>query len=257
MSIAHSVIAQVAPAVIGSIHPPVLPQAYAQPMPSGRWSEMAKGASIDEGARPALVVAALGTPAVFARNSEIFGDDEAADHVYVVLSGVVRICKLMGDGRRQIEAFCLPGDAFGWETGDRYRFSAEAVNECRVARVKRSVLFARAGSDPELAFALWALSFAELRRAQDHLLLLGRKTAQERVGTFLLDLARRASVATGASVSEVQLAMSRQDIADFLGLTIETVSRTLTCLEEQAAISLPSSRRVVLRDRSALRRLDS
>lgn len=257
MSTAHSVIAQIAPVV--AVIPPssMSAQAYAHPMPSGRWSEMAKGASADESARPSMVVAALGVPVTFSRNSEIFGDDEMAEHVYVVLSGVVRVCKLMGDGRRQIEAFCLPGDAFGWETGERYRFSAEAVNECRVARVKRSVLFARAGSNPELACALWALSFAELQRAQDHLLLLGRKTAQERVGTFLLDLARRSAAATGASTTEVQLAMSRQDIADFLGLTIETVSRTLTCLEDQATIALPSSRRVVLRDRSALRRLDS
>ncbi|WP_198019095.1 helix-turn-helix domain-containing protein [Azorhizobium doebereinerae] len=218
---------------------------------------MAKGACTEDSARPAHVVAALGAPVTFARNSEIFGDDQAAENVYVVVSGVVRICKLMGDGRRQIEAFCLPGDAFGWETGERYRFSAEAVSECRLVRVKRSVLFARAGTDPELACALWALSFAELQRAQEHLLLLGRKTAQERVGSFLLDLARRSGTTNASHVTELQLAMSRQDMADFLGLTIETVSRTLTYLEEQGTISLPSSRRVLLRDRSALRRLDS
>ncbi|MGU3495204.1 helix-turn-helix domain-containing protein [Xanthobacteraceae bacterium A53D] len=238
---------------------PVPPQAYA--MPSGRWSEIAKGtvsmSANGENASPSQVVAALGTPVTFARNSEIFGDDQMADNVYVVASGVVRICKLMGDGRRQIETFCLAGDAFGWETGERYRFSAEAVGECRVVRVKRSVLFSRAAADPELACALWSLSFAELQRAQEHLLLLGRKTAQERVGTFLLDLAARSGTTNGSSVTELQLAMSRQDMADFLGLTIETVSRTLTCLEEQGTISLPSSRRVLLRDRSALRRLDS
>ena len=248
MSIAASVIAHIAP---------VPAQAYAHPMPSNRWSEMARGVAADESARPAQVVAALGTPAVFARNSEIFGDDQVAENVYVVVSGVVRICKLMGDGRRQIEAFCLPGDAFGWETGERYRFSAEAVSECRLVRVKRSVLFARAGSDPELACALWALSFAELQRAQEHLLLLGRKTAQERVGSFLLDLARRSGTTNASHVTEVTLAMSRQDIADFLGLTIETVSRTLTHLEEISAIALPSSRRILLRDGAALKRLNS
>ncbi|GGF79616.1 transcriptional regulator [Azorhizobium oxalatiphilum] len=252
MSTAASAIAHIAS---------IPPQAYAHAMPSGRWSEIAKGtASMSlngEAASPAQVVAALGTPVSFSRNSEIFGDDQLAEHVYVVTTGVVRICKLMGDGRRQIETFCLPGDAFGWETGDRYRFSAEAVSECRLVRVKRSVLFSRAGAEPELACALWALSFAELQRAQEHLLLLGRKTAQERVGSFLLDLARRAGTTTASNVTELQLAMSRQDMADFLGLTIETVSRTLTCLEEQGTISLPSSRRVQLRDRSALRRLDS
>ncbi|MFG1464913.1 helix-turn-helix domain-containing protein [Xanthobacter sp. DSM 24535] len=208
----------------------------------------------DDTRTPAVAVARMGTVVTFARNAEIFGEDEAADHVYVVLSGVVRICKLLGDGRRQIETFCLKGDAFGWETGLRNRFSAEAVSECRLARVKRNLLFSRATDDSDLARAIWNLTFTELHRAQDHLLLLGRKTAQERVATFLLDLARRSNP---ADTSEVHLPMSRQDIADYLGLTIETVSRTLTQLEGAATISLPSSRCIVLRDRSALRRLDS
>ncbi|HQS10625.1 MAG: transcriptional regulator [Rhizobiales bacterium 24-66-13] len=203
---------------------------------------------------PAAAVARMGTVVSFTRNAEIFGEDEPADHVFVVLSGVVRICKLLGDGRRQIETFCLKGDAFGWETAERTRFSAEAVSECRLARVKRSLLFSRATDDSALARAIWNLTFTELHRAQDHLLLLGRKTAQERVATFLLDLARRSSP---VDLSEVHLPMSRQDIADYLGLTIETVSRTLTQLEGSAAIALPSSRCIVLRDRNALRRLDS
>lgn len=215
-----------------------------------RWGE-----TVDV-SRAADLVSSLGTVVQVARNSEIFGEDEPAEYIYVVLSGVVRICKLLGDGRRQIEAFCLPGDAFGWERGATNRFSAEAVNECRLARVKRSILFARASDDAELAQALWALTFAELHRAQDHLLLLGRKTAQERVAAFLLDLARR-SASSLEPATEVVLPMSRQDIADYLGLTIETVSRTLTSLEEAAIIALPSSRRVMLRDRHALRRLDS
>lgn len=216
----------------------------------GRWGEVV------EVSRAADLVSSLGTVVQAPRNSEIFGEDEPAEYIYVVLSGVVRICKLLGDGRRQIEAFCLTGDAFGWERGATNRFSAEAVSECRLARVKRSILFARASDDAELSQALWALTFAELHRAQDHLLLLGRKTAQERVAAFLLDLARRSASGPEAA-TEVVLPMSRQDIADYLGLTIETVSRTLTSLEEAAIISLPSSRRVLLRDRHALRRLDS
>ena len=215
-----------------------------------RWSE------IIDAARAADVVGALGQVVPAARNAEIFGEDEPAEHIYVVISGVVRICKLLGDGRRQIEAFCLPGDAFGWERGANNRFSAEAVSECRLARIKRSILFARACDDAELSQSLWALTFAELHRAQDHLLLLGRKTAQERVAAFLLDLSRRSERGDHVG-SEVVLPMSRQDMADYLGLTIETVSRTLTSLEESELIALPSSRRVLLKDRHALRRLDS
>lgn len=222
-------------------------KAYMPPMPSGKWGEEA------DNRRPVDVLSTLGVVASYDRNAEIYGEDEAAEYVFVMLTGTVRICKLLGDGRRQIEAFCLPGDVFGWEATGNHRFSAEAVGECKVVRIKRSILFARAADDAELSHALWALTAAELHRAQDHLLVLGRKNAQERVATFLLDLASR----FGASANEVILPMSRQDIADYLGLTIETVSRTLTHLEERAAIALPSSRRVLLRDRNALRQLNS
>lgn len=230
-------------------------KAFGQPLTSGRtaprWSEES------ETRTPTDVVARLGVVATHARNAEIFGEDQLAEHLYIVLSGTVRICKLLGDGRRQIETFCLAGDVFGWETAPRHRFSAEAVSECKVVRVKRSILFSRAADDAELAHALWALTAAELGRAQDHLLVLGRKTAQERVATFLLDMAHRAGTGQGPNGVEVTLPMSRQDIADFLGLTIETVSRTLTHLEEISAIALPSSRRVVLRDGVTLKRLNS
>ncbi|MFH3481770.1 helix-turn-helix domain-containing protein [Xanthobacter variabilis] len=221
--------------------------AYVPSLPSVQWSEEPSPRS------PRELLASLGVVTSFDRNCEIFAEDAAADHIFVVLSGTVRICKLLGDGRRQIETFCLAGDVFGWETAARHRFSAEAVSECKVVRVKRSILFARASDDSDLAHALWALTAAELTRAQNHLLVLGRKTAQERVATFLLDMAQRS--ATGGT--EVTLPMSRQDIADYLGLTIETVSRTLTHLEETAAIALPSSRRVLLKDSSALRGLNA
>ncbi|GLI20736.1 MULTISPECIES: helix-turn-helix domain-containing protein [Xanthobacter] len=230
-------------------------KSFAEPLssarPAHRWTEEADTRT------PTEVVARLGVVASYARNAEIFGEDQPAENLYIVLSGAVRICKLLGDGRRQIETFCLPGDVFGWEMTGRHRFSAEAVSECKIVRVKRSILFSRASDDAELAHALWALTAAELGRAQDHLLVLGRKTAQERVATFLLDMAERAGAGQGPNGVEVTLPMSRQDIADFLGLTIETVSRTLTHLEEISAIALPSSRRVVLRDGATLKRLNS
>jgi CRP/FNR family nitrogen fixation transcriptional regulator len=222
-------------------------RAYAPLPPSGKWKDDA------DTHRPVSILSALGAVVGYDRNAEIYGEDASAEHVFVVLSGAVRICKLMGDGRRQIEAFCLAGDVFGWEASGRHRFSAESVCDTKVVRIKRSILFARASDDAELAHALWSLTVAELHRAQNHLLVLGRKNAQERVATFLVDIAAR----SGTGTDEVLLPMSRQDIADYLGLTIETVSRTLTHLEERGAIALPSSRRVVLRDRHALRQLNS
>ena len=116
--------------------------------------------------------------------------------------------------------------------------------------IKRSALTALAGCDAAVARQLFALTSYELRRMQDRVLLL-IKSAQERVASFLLEMADRA-----AAGNVVELPMSRQDIADYLGLTIETVSRTLTCLESSAAIEVPSSRRIVLRNRSALNRLN-
>jgi CRP/FNR family transcriptional regulator, nitrogen fixation regulation protein len=177
----------------------------------------------------------------FNRNSEIYGEGEPAAHLYQVISGIVRTCRFLIDGRRQIGSFYLPGDTFGLETTAEYTFSAEAVTDVNVLVVKRGILPSQ----------LWELMGSELRRTQDHVLLLA-KTAPERVATFLLEMARRVR-----SRDEVELSMSRQDIADYLGLTIETVSRTLTQLENESAIALPTSKRIVLRDRATLKRLNS
>jgi CRP-like cAMP-binding protein len=163
----------------------------------------------------------------------------------------VRTYKILSDGRRQVGAFYLPGEVFGLEAGDEHTFSAEAVTESKILVIKRSALLSLAARDNQAANDLWTLTSCELGRAQGHVLLL-IKSAQERVASFLLEMARR-----NPETNEVQLPMSRQDIADYLGLTIETVSRTLTQLESSAAIELPSSRRIVLRNRGALKRLDS
>ena len=193
----------------------------------------------------------MGAPMSFTRNAEIYGEGEPADYLYKVVSGTVRTYKVLSDGRRQIGAFYMPGDVFGLETSDEHTFSAEAIADTKVLVIKRSALVALAKRDGEVARQLWALTGLELSRVQDHILLL-IKTAQERVAGFLLEMADRAS-----NGNSVELPMSRQDIADYLGLTIETVSRTLTTLENAAAIELPSSRRIVLRNRSALSRLNA
>jgi CRP/FNR family nitrogen fixation transcriptional regulator len=193
----------------------------------------------------------MGAPMPFARNAEIYGENEPAEYLYKVISGAVRTYKVLNDGRRQIGSFYLPGDIFGLEVGDCHGFSAEAVADTKLLVIKRSTLVTLAGRDSEVARQLWTMAARELQRAQDHIMLL-IKTAQERVAGFLLEMAERS-----AGASEVELPMSRQDIADYLGLTIETVSRTLTQLENSGAIAVPTSRRIVLRSRGALNRLNA
>jgi CRP/FNR family transcriptional regulator, nitrogen fixation regulation protein len=199
----------------------------------------------------ASTIELMGAIMPFARNAEIYGENEPADYLYKVVSGAVRTYKVMVDGRRQIGAFYLPGDIFGLETGDEHSFSAEAITDCKIIVIKRSAVDALAAKDNDVARQMWALTARELQRMQEHVLVL-IKSAQERVVGFLLEMAERMPGSGG-----VDLPMSRQDIADYLGLTIETVSRTLTQLEKAAAIEVPTSRRILLRNRSALNRLNS
>jgi CRP-like cAMP-binding protein len=193
----------------------------------------------------------MGAPMTFSRNAEIYGENEPADYLYKVVSGTVRTYKVLTNGRRQIGAFYLPGDIFGLETGERHAFSAEAITDAKVLVIKRSTVMALAARDNDVTRQLLSFTGLELQRMQDHIMLL-IKTAQERVATFLLEMADRIETS-----DEVELPMSRQDIADYLGLTIETVSRTLTQLENVQAIALPTSRRIVLRNLSALKRLNA
>jgi CRP-like cAMP-binding protein len=187
----------------------------------------------------------------FAANAEIYGENEPADYLYKVVSGTVRTYKVLIDGRRQIGAFHQSGDIFGFESGDVHTFSAEAITDCKIIVIKRSAVMALAARDNEVAREMWALTARELQRVQEHSLVL-IKSAEERVAGFLLEMADR--VPAGGTV---ELPMSRQDIADYLGLTIETVSRTLKLLEDAAAIEVAKRRRILLRNRSALRRLNA
>jgi CRP/FNR family nitrogen fixation transcriptional regulator len=194
----------------------------------------------------------IGARMSFTRNAEIYGDDEPADYVYKIISGAVRVCKLLDDGRRQIAAFHLPGEIFGLEIGKEHRFTAEAIVDSVILVIKRSSVVALAARDGDVARQLWAHTANDLQGVQDHMLLLGCMSAKERVAAFLLQMAKRIS-----DTNEVELPMPRQDIADYLGLTIETVSRTMTQLETDATIGLPTSRRVVLRNRAVLGRLNA
>jgi CRP/FNR family transcriptional regulator, nitrogen fixation regulation protein len=214
-------------------------------MPGVLESRPREGNSLDQ------TVRLMGAVISYPRNSEIFGESETADYFYKVVTGSVRTYKILSDGRRQIGGFYLPGDIFGLECGQQHAFSAEAIVDAKIIVIKRSAITALAARDVAVARELFALTSEELRRVQGRMSLLV-KSAQERVASFLLEMAERASAG-----NTVELPMSRQDIADYLGLTIETVSRTLTCLETAAAIEVPTSRRVVLRNRSALNRLNS
>ncbi len=191
-----------------------------------------------------------GASMTFGRNAEIFGEGEDAEYVYKVLSGAARTYKVLSDGRRQISAFYLPGDVFGLESTDTHSYSAEAIADSVVLVVRRSTLLRSAEQNNDVARQLWSLTARELNRTQMHVLLL-IKSARERLAAFLLEMAERL-----AEKGAVELPMSRQDIADYLGLTIETVSRTLTQLADASTIQLLASRRILLCNRSALSRLN-
>jgi CRP/FNR family nitrogen fixation transcriptional regulator len=183
----------------------------------------------------------MGAAMKFDRNEEIYGEGEPADYLYKVVSGAVRVYKVLDDGRRQVAAFYLSGDIFGLELGDEHEASAEALGDCTVLVIKRSTVLALANRDGDVARQLWNMTARELARTQGHMLLL-IQNAHERVLSFLQEMAGR-----GLRGGEIELPMSRQDIADYLGLTIETVSRTLSQLENERAIELLTSRRIRLR----------
>ena len=193
----------------------------------------------------------MGSQMTFGPNEEIFGENEPAEYVYKVTKGAVRTYKILSDGRRQIGGFYLPGDVFGLEIGKEHQFSAEAISDAAVLVIRRSAVISLAERDCEAARELWTFTGRELHRVQDHMMLLV-KSAQQRVACFLLEMAERL-----ATTDALELPMSRQDIADYLGLTIETVSRTMSQLVCDHAIGLPTSRRIVLRNRSVLRELNS
>src|ERR1700693_5630891 len=133
----------------------------------------------------------IATEFSYRKDEEIYGEDEPAEYVYPVISGAVRSYKLLSDGRRQIGAFHLPGDVFGLEFGPVHRLGGEGIIDTTVRLVKRRSLEQAAGVDAKVARNLWTMTAGDLRHAEDHMLLLGRKTAMERVASFLLEMDRR------------------------------------------------------------------
>jgi CRP/FNR family nitrogen fixation transcriptional regulator len=169
----------------------------------------------------------------YIKNSEIFGQEEPADYIYQVVEGAVRSHKLLSDGRRQIGAFHLPGDIFGLENGKIHRFTAEAIVATTVRLIKCQSLDREAKTDAAMVRNLLKMTTDNLQHVESHLLLLGRQSARERVAAFLLEMNRRLK-----SRGAMALPMARRDIADYLGLTLETVSRELSAYQRQGYLRL-------------------
>jgi CRP/FNR family transcriptional regulator, nitrogen fixation regulation protein len=187
------------------------------------------------------------------KGAEIYGEKRPAEYVYQVKTGAVRSYKLLTDGRRQIGAFHLVGDIFGLENGSVHRFTAEAVVKTTVCLIKRQSLEAVAESDTVVTRNLLSMTTSNLEHAENHMLLLGRKTSLERVAAFLVEMDARL---TAAGI--VALPMSRRDIADYLGLSLETVSRALSQLRRAGVLDFigHTQREIVLRNRRQLASFD-
>ena len=196
------------------------------------------------------IMTRLGLQMTFAKDEEVYGQDEAADFIYRVVRGAVRTSRLMSDGRRQIGGFYYPEDCFGVETSGLHRFSAEALSDSLILVAKTSALRSAVG-EGDFQALVWGETTRELDRTQEHLLLLGRKTAAERVASFLMDLDQR------RSSEAVTLPMGRQDMADYLGLTIETVSRMLTQLQDALVVEFSGARRFRVANPGALARMSA
>jgi CRP/FNR family transcriptional regulator len=187
------------------------------------------------------------------KGETLFDESEPAEHYFQVLAGTVCVYKLMEDGKRQIVAFALPGDFFGFGSGEMYDFSAEAITNSKIRRFSRARAAALIRSDAALGSRLFSIVRDQLVAAQQCLVLLGRKSAKARVASFLLMLSARGG--NTPSSPDIDLEMSRSDIADYLGLALETVSRALSQLRENRVIELPSPQHIMVRNVAALREI--
>jgi CRP/FNR family transcriptional regulator len=170
-------------------------------------------------------------------------EGDACSHCFRVLRGAVRLYKSTIDGRRQLIDFLVAGDCFGL-LGAHYTYSAEAITHATLSKTSRTTLAAAVRAQPAVANRLIEVAAAELARAHEHMLLLGRKNAQEKVASLLVELARR--IGADETRPAFRLPISRQEMADHLGLTIETVSRTMTRLKDEGLIALPTPHDIVL-----------
>jgi CRP/FNR family nitrogen fixation transcriptional regulator len=199
---------------------------------------------------PLEALETLGVLTSFRRGQEICAEGGPAENWYCIVSGVARRSVIRGDGRRQIVDLLLPGDFFGFTAQEEYDFTVEAVAQATcVASYLRRRIELQADSDPRLARELRQVAFESLSRLHSQLMIVGRITALEKVGSFLLEMATRVSGGRGDSFV---LPVSRYDIADYLAVSVETVSRALTDLKHRGVISLSGTRRIRIVNRDAL-----
>ena len=207
-------------------------------------------------ARPAVVRHSTDTRPLTAMveygpKSTIFMEGDGADTVFEVIEGVVILYKLLIDGRRQVTGFVYPGELFGLSGRETYSYSAQSTGKVRLLTIARRRFENACSDEPKLEKRLFDVVGEDLRRAQEHILLLGRKSAKEKLCSFLLTFAQQMA-ARADSIDVVHLPMTRGDIADFLGLTIETVCRTIADLKAQRIIKLRSTEDVEILDMVAL-----
>jgi CRP-like cAMP-binding protein len=193
----------------------------------------------------------IGSALQIAQNQTIFTEGEPVDHAYHIVSGVVRLCKHLPDGRRQIAQFLFPGDYFSFVAIGDHGYSAESVGDVRLLAFPQKHVERLCRENPNLRMRLFEILSQRVRDIQDHLTAVGRQTAKERVAAFLLLLAHRLS----ADGTRIDVPMNRQDIADYLSLTMETVSRTLSLLKRTHIISTPDVHRIDLENLDALHAL--
>ncbi len=181
----------------------------------------------------------------------LFDEGEPAENVYNLTSGCLKLYKLLPDGRRQVTGFLFAGDFVGLANSDEYIYSAEAVNRVALCRFEKPKLDKLMNAHPSLEKRLLTMARFELAEAQEQILMLGRKTAKERIASFILMLSERAH-RRGEPENPVAFPMSRNDIGDYLGLTTETVSRTLTRLRKSGVLTMDTDRSISVNDRDAL-----
>ncbi len=181
-----------------------------------------------------------------AAGAHVFREGDEACHLYEVQSGILRQTRVLENGCRQVIAFALPGDIVGFPNGDLHHTDCDAIGPCEVVLHRREALENGEGN-PETHRRLLMAALREISALQDHLMMLARKSALEKVASFLMVLANRLGTRQGQT-STIELRMKRADIADFLGLTIETVSRTFTQLRNSGIISLHAPQFIIVRD---------
>lgn len=191
----------------------------------------------------------LGTAIRLRRDEALFGEGDRTDAYFKVVSGVVRFCRTLADGRRCISDFFLPGDFIGLNAQALHSFRAEAVRRATVLRYPRASVETLIGRRPQIGLCLLNHLCRDLSAAQERMIVLGRMTARERIASFLLHMADRG---LAAATGEIDLPMNRTDIGDYLGLTIETVCRTLATLKSAGIIDIQDPHRVLVIERGAL-----